>query len=78
MRECFVGFSHTVHFFTFLDGGTAIFSRIHQLTRQADTHGFFTTLARSITQPSAWPEQYDGQDALQPEPGSLHHRHDGS
>ena len=52
MREGFVGFRHTVHFFTFFHCAAATFSSFRKLAGKAGTHGFFTAAASSIAQPA--------------------------
>ncbi len=52
VREGLVGFSHTVHVFALLDRSAFTFKSIQQLASEAQRHGFFATLARSIYQPA--------------------------
>ena len=52
MRECLVGFGHTVNFITLFHRGTATFSGVQQFTGQAEAHRLLATLARRILDPT--------------------------
>jgi len=52
VRKRLICFSHTMHIVTLFDSRTALFSRIAQFTSQFQHHGFLTTLARSIYDPT--------------------------
>ena len=52
VRECFVGFSHAMYFFTFFQRTAAAFGRINQLACQTQVHGFLTTFAGRIANPA--------------------------
>src|SRR5690606_3641053 len=52
MRECLVGFCHTMHFLTLLHRCATTFGRLDQLCSQTQTHGLLAALACCIAQPA--------------------------
>src|SRR5450830_1631394 len=52
VRECLVGFCHTVHFVTLLHRTATAFIRFYHLATQTLRHGLFATLVCGFAQPT--------------------------